>query len=202
MNSLRGVMADAECPRCGQTSPPPESVLATCKRCGLVFPPHEVQHKLAAPNDAALVSLPTPPSGVIARRAGELVRIEWSVARYVALFYFSAALFTAWFAASKILATPFWIATAIGTVLGVQQLLAKHVIELRGSLVSHFITWRVGLRIPKRIAADSIEIRKERFARYELRQLDGRRATIARSIDRAPLDYAAELIRSLGFTKP
>jgi hypothetical protein len=199
MNSLRGVMVDAECPRCGQTSPPPESVLATCKRCGLVFPPHEVQHKLAAPDDDndALVPLPTPPPGVIARRDGQLVRIEWSVARYVALFYFSAALFTAWFAASEILATPFWIATAIGAVLGVQQLLAKHVIELRGAFVSHFITWRFGFRIAKRIeSADSIEIRKERFARYELRTLEGRRATIARSIDRAPLDYATELIRA------
>lgn len=207
MQSLRGVMADAECPRCGATSPPPESLLATCARCGLVFAPHEVLHKLPAPPAPLAapavieIELPAPPPRVTAHREGAAVAIVWPLARYVTAFAFSAGLFLAYLAASgtpATLARPFWIGVAVAAAFGVIQLFAHHVVTISPDAVEHHVSFTIGTRT--RLPLDRVvraEIRKQRWALHELHLISSQRLAptlLARSIDRSPLTYAAELI--------
>ncbi|HEX7704313.1 MAG TPA: hypothetical protein VF403_26405 [Kofleriaceae bacterium] len=203
MQALRGVMADAECPRCGATSPPPESLLATCARCGLVFPPHEVLHKSSAPPDDSLIGieLPDPPPDVTVHREGAAIAIVWPLARYVTAFAFSAGLFLAYLAASRTPATltrPFWIGVAVCAAFGVIQLFAHHVITIGPDAVEHHISFTIGTRTVLPFdRAVRVEIRKERRAMYELHLISSQRLArtlLVRSIDRSPLGYAADLI--------
>lgn len=205
MQALRGVMADAECPRCGATSPPPESLLATCTRCGLVFEPHEVLHKLpAAPAKVAVevpLALPTPPPHVTVHREGASIAIVWPLARYVTAFAFSVGLFLAYVAASLSPATltrPFWIGVAGAAAFGVIQLFANHVITIGPTTVEHHVSFTIGIRTQLPFdRALRVEIRKQRWAMYELHLVSSQRLArtlLARSIDRAPLTYAADLI--------
>jgi len=76
MQSFRGVMQDAECPRCHATAPPPETRLATCPRCGLVFVPHEL---VPRPPPPARDEIPDPPPHVTVRREGPALTISWPV---------------------------------------------------------------------------------------------------------------------------
>jgi hypothetical protein len=204
MQSLRGVMADAECPRCGATSPPPESLLATCARCGLVFPPHEVLHKLPEKLAAPVVveiELPTPPPRVTVHREAAAIAIVWPLARYVTAFAFSAGLFLAYLAVSgtpATLARPFWVGVAIAAAFGVIQLFAHHVITISPDAVEHHVSFTIGTRT--RLPFDRtvrVEIRKQRWALHELHLISSQRLAptlLARSIDRSPLTYAADLI--------
>lgn len=207
MQALRGVMADAECPRCGTTSPPPESLLATCARCGLVFTPHEVLHRLPVPPDQlaapAVVdtALPAPPRHVTVHREGAAIAIVWPLARYITAFAFSAGLFLAYLAVSgtpALLARPFWIGVAVAAAFGVIQLFAHHVITIGPDAVEHHVSFTIGTRT--RLPLDRvvrIEIRKERWSLHELHLISSQRLAqtlLARSIDRAPLTYAADLI--------
>jgi hypothetical protein len=205
MQALRGVMADAECPRCGATSPPPESLLATCARCGLVFTPHEVLHKLPAPvADVAVevpLDLPTPPPHVTVHREGASIAILWPLARYVTAFAFSAGLFLAYLAASRTpatLTTPFWIGVAVAGTFGVIQLFAHHVITIGPTAVEHHVSFTIGTHTALPFdRALRVEIRKQRWAMHELHLVSSQRLArtlLARSIDRAPLAYAADLI--------
>src|SRR3978361_1045297 len=77
---LRGVMADAECPRCGTTALPPEAGLVTCKRCALVYPPHEGQYKTRRSVEP---DFPAPPANVDAFIEGDVVVVRWPLARYL-----------------------------------------------------------------------------------------------------------------------
>lgn len=76
MQSFRGVMQDAECPRCHTTAPPPETRLATCARCGLVFVPHEL---VARPAPLPRDEIPDPPPEVLVRREGSVLTVSWAV---------------------------------------------------------------------------------------------------------------------------
>jgi hypothetical protein len=203
MQALRGVMADAECPRCGATSPPPESLLATCARCGLVFPPHEVLHKLpAAPDEAPIaIELPPPPPNVTVHREGAAIAIVWPLARYVTAFAFSAGLFLAYLAVSRTpetLTRPFWFGVAVCAVFGVIQLFAHHVVTIGPTAVEHHISFTIGTRTVLPFDRTlRVEIRKERWAMYELHLISSQRLArtlLVRSVDRAPVTYAAELI--------
>ena len=203
MQALRGVMADSECPRCGATSPPPESLLATCARCGLVFPPHEVQHKLPTPPDDSLIGieLPNPPPNVTVHREATAIAIVWPLARYVTAFAFSAGLFLAYLAASgtpETLARTFWIGVAVCATFGVIQLFAHHVITIGPTVVEHHLSFTIGTRTVLPFdRALRVEIRKQRWAMYELHLISSQRLAptlLVRSIDRSPLAYAADLI--------
>jgi hypothetical protein len=205
MQALRGVMADAECPRCGATSPPPESLLATCARCGLVFPPHEVLHQLPVAYDEAPaeIALPPPPPNVTAHREGAAIAIVWPLARYVTAFAFSVGLFLAYLAASRTpetLTRPFWIGVAVAAAFGVIQLFAHHVITIGPTAAEHHISFTIGTRTVLPFdRALRVEIRKERWAMYELHLISSQRLArtlLVRSIDRAPVAYAAELINA------
>lgn len=204
MQDLRGVMADAECPRCNARQPPPETRLATCRACGLVFTPHELQHRVRPREvDTALPEpkpLPAPPPHVTARRERTAIVIAWPVARYVAMFMFSLGLFLAWIAVNRLVpwSTLFWTGVALSGVFGLLQLFAQHVITIDGDAVSHHIAFTVGL--PRRIALDrvtGIEVRKGAWAMWELHLIQaGRRGAsrLARTIDPNPLGYAAAII--------
>jgi hypothetical protein len=205
MQALRGVMADAECPRCGATSPPPESLLATCARCGLVFPPHEVLHKLPSVDEPADVelALPTPPPHVTVHREGAAIAIVWPLARYVTAFAFSASLGLAYFAASRTpetLTRPFWIGVAVCAAFGVIQLFAHHVVTIGPTAVEHHISFTIGTRTVLPFdRALRVEILKERWAMYELHLISSQRLAptlLVRSIDHAPVAFAAELINA------
>ncbi|HEY0254354.1 MAG TPA: hypothetical protein VGC41_22655 [Kofleriaceae bacterium] len=199
MQDFRGVMADAECPRCNTKAPPPEGMLATCKRCGLVFTPHEIQHRVRpreTTEEVAPKPLPQPPSGVTARREGSAIVIAWPVARYVAVFLLSLALFLAWFASNFYM--PVWTGVFIAGLSALVQLFAAHVITLDGDHVSHHIAFSIAPT--KRLSLEwvtSLELRKGRLAMWELHlvsKLDGRPTLLARSIDQNPLAYAAAII--------
>jgi hypothetical protein len=203
MQALRGVMVDAECPRCGATSPPPESLLATCARCGLVFPPHEVLHKLPVTEeqDPIGIELPTPPPHVTVHREGATIAIVWPLARYVTAFAFSAGLGLAYLAASRTpetLTRTFWIGVAVCAAFGVLQLFAHHVITISPDAVEHHLSFTIGTRTALPFdRALRVEIRKEQWAMYELHLISSQRLArtlLVRSIDRAPVAYAADLI--------
>jgi hypothetical protein len=197
-------MVDAECPRCGATSPPPESLLATCKRCGLVFLPHEIQRPL--PTSEAYVELdllPDAPAGVTVRREGDAITIVWPLARYVTAFIFSAGMFLAYLATTlrpETLTSALWGSVIFCGVVGIVQLFAHHVITLRPATVEHHISFTVGTRTVRPLdRVRGVELRKSRWPLYQLHVTNGQRGAgtlVARSIERAPLDYAANLIAS------
>ena len=197
-------MVDAECPRCGATSPPPESLLATCKRCGLVFLPHEVQRPLPKSDDyVELDALPEPPYGVDVRREGDAITIMWPLARYVTVFIFSAGMFLAYLATTLRpvqLTSALWGSVIFCAVVGVVQLFAFHVITLRKATVEHHISFTIGTRTVRPLdRVRGVELRKSRWALYQLHVTNSQRRAntlVARSIERAPLDYAATLIAS------
>ena len=68
---------DAECPRCGATSPPTDARLVTCAACGLTFQPHELQrpHRPHAP--------PDPPAGLTVTRTADTVIARWAFERWL-----------------------------------------------------------------------------------------------------------------------
>ena len=61
---------DAECPRCGATSPPTDARLVACAACGLTFQPHELQRPHRA-------HPPDPPAGITVTRKPGLVIARW-----------------------------------------------------------------------------------------------------------------------------
>ena len=194
-------MVDAECPRCGMTSPPPESLLATCKRCGLVFPPHEVQHKLPTPIEPEVAPLPPPPPHVSVHREGASIAVVWPLARHVTAFAFSAGLMLAYLALdtdTTNLRRSFWLGVIIAAVFGVLQLFANHVLTIGPKTLEHHISFTIGTRTVLPLdRAVRIEIRKERWALHALHLVSTQRLArtlLVRSIDPAPLAYAAELI--------
>jgi hypothetical protein len=198
-------MVDAECPRCSATSPPPESLLATCKRCGLVFLPHEVQSRPPLPTsgDDVELDLPQPPAGVTVRREGDAITIVWPLARYVTAFIFSAGMFLAYLAATlhpEQLTSALWGSVIFCAGVGIVQLFAHHVITLRRDAVEHHISFTFGTRTVRPLdRVRGVELRKSRWALYQLHVTNTQRRAgtlVARSIERAPLDYAANLIAS------
>ncbi|MFT3700254.1 MAG: hypothetical protein QM831_44325 [Kofleriaceae bacterium] len=202
MQDLRGVMADAECPRCNTTMPPPEGRLATCKTCGLVFTPHEIQHRgrpRAVVDDVEPKPLPDPPAGVRARREGKAIVITWPLARYVSLFFFSLGLLLAWFAVNRLVPLYhwFWAGVAFSATIGLLQLLGEHVITIEDDRVTHHIAFMLGRTRIDLQRVTSIEMRKGRLAMWELHlraPVRSARTMLVRTIDQKPLAYAAAII--------
>jgi len=69
---------DAECPRCGATSPPTDAPLVTCAACGLTFQPHELQRPHRA-------HTPEPPDGITVTRKPGLVIARWPFEHWIGL---------------------------------------------------------------------------------------------------------------------
>src|SRR4051812_5759418 len=123
---LRGVMADAECPRCGMTTPPPEAGLVTCKQCALVYPPHEVQHKSSRSVEP---DYPAPPPNVDAFIESDVVIVRWPLARYLGMLMIAFAILLAvpahelasWYARA-----PFIVLIAVALYYGIVQLSCFH----------------------------------------------------------------------------
>ena len=127
----------------------------------------------------------------------------WPLARYVTAFAFSAGLFLAYLAASytpETLTRPFWIGVAVCATFGVIQLFANHVITIGPTAVEHHISFTIGTRTVLPFdRALRVEIRKERWAMYELHLISSQRLAptlLVRSIDAAPVTYAAALINA------
>ncbi|MEO6776175.1 MAG: hypothetical protein ABI467_24680, partial [Kofleriaceae bacterium] len=190
---LRGVMADAECPRCGTTALPPEAGLVTCTRCGLVYPPHEVQHKFrhAMPPD-----YPAPPPNVDAFIEADVVIVRWPLARYAGVLMISCALALAapihelarWYTRTPLI--------ALGIVVvyyGLVQLLGNHQVAISTEQLTHHVPFAL---IPSRrfdpatlrgVAVVPTWFGGELHARTTSRRA---RTLIASGVDRTALHYA------------
>jgi hypothetical protein len=194
---LRGVMADAECPRCGMTSPPPEAGLVTCKQCALVYPPHEVQHKSSRSVEP---DYPAPPPNVDAFIESDVVIVRWPLARYLGMLMIALAILLAvpvhelasWYARA-----PFVMLIAVALYYGVVQLLCFHQLAIASDGVTHHVPFALvpSLRIPtsglRAVAMVPTQLGGELHVRSKSRRA---RSRIARGTDRVALRYAAQLI--------
>lgn len=194
---LRGVMADAECPRCGTTTLPPEAGLVTCKRCALVYPPHEVQHKLARADEP---DLPSPPRNVDAFIEADVVIVRWPLARYVGVILIACAALLAipanelvrWYSRG-----PFVVMIVACGYYGLVQLLANHQLAIAGDQITHHIPFALHrtLRFPtanlRAVAVVPTHLGGELHVRSKSRRA---RTLITRGSDRVALRYAAQLI--------
>lgn len=194
---LRGVMADAECPRCGATALPPEAGLVTCKRCALVYPPHEVQHKLARSVEP---DFPAPPPNVDAFIEGDVVVVRWPLARYLGVLLIAfAGLFAVpahelvrWYSRG-----PFVVLLVACVYYGVVQLLGSHQLAIAADGVTHHVPFALvpTVRIPsanlRAVAVRPTQLGGELHVRSKSRRA---RTRITRGTDRVALRYAAQLI--------
>lgn len=194
---LRGVMADAECPRCGTTALPPETGLVTCKRCALVYPPHEVQHKSSRSVEP---DFPAPPAHVDAFIEGDVVIVRWPLARYIGVLLISCAVLLAvpihelasWYARA-----PFVVAIVAAIYYGVVQLVGSHQLAIAASGVTHHVPFALfpTVRIPaanlRAIAVTPTQLGGELHVRSKSRRA---RTLVTRGTDRVALRYAAQLI--------
>jgi len=190
-------MVDAECPRCGTTSLPPEAGLVTCKRCALVYPPHEVQRKIARSVEP---DYPAPPASVDAFLEGDAVIVRWPLARYIGVFLISIAVLLAvpirevthWYARA-----PFMAAMAVALYYAAIQLLGSHQLAITAEGVSHHVPFALlpTVRIPaanlRAVAVIPTQLGGELHVRSKSRRA---RTRITRGTDRVALRYAAQLI--------
>jgi hypothetical protein len=194
---LRGVMADAECPRCGTTALPPEAGLVTCARCALVYPPHEVQHKTSRSVEP---DFPAPPPNVDAFIEGDVVIVRWPLARYagVILIAFAAVLavpaheLVRWYSRG-----PFVVLIAACVYYGLVQLFANHQLAIAADRLTHHVPFALlpTVRLPtarlRAVAVLSTRLGGELHVRSTSRRA---RSLIARGSDPVALRYAAQVI--------
>ena len=194
---LRGAMADAECPRCGTTAPPPEAGLVTCQKCALVYPPHEVQHKTSRSVEP---DYPAPPPNVDAFIESDVLIVRWPLARYLGMLMIAFATLLAvpahelvsWYAR-----TPFLVLIAVALYYGVVQLLGFHQLAIAADGVTHhvpFALWpsvRIRTTGLRAVAMVPTQLGGEIHVRSKSRRA---RTRVARGTDRVALRYAAQLI--------
>ncbi|MEP6862205.1 MAG: hypothetical protein ABJE66_16395 [Deltaproteobacteria bacterium] len=194
---LRGVMADAECPRCGMTSPPPEAGLVTCKQCALVYPPHEVQHKSSRSVEP---DYPAPPPNVDAFIESDVVVVRWPLARYIGVLLIAVAGLLAvpahelvrWYSRG-----PFVVMIVGCVYFAVVQLFGSHQLAIAADGVTHHVPFALvpSVRIPttglRAVAMVPTQLGGELHVRSKSRRA---RTRIARGTDRVALRYAAQLI--------
>jgi hypothetical protein len=202
---LRGVMADAECPRCGSTAPPPEAGLVTCKKCALVYPPHEVLHKISHAELPELALSPRNvdafmPPNVDAFIEGQVVIVRWPLARYLGVLLVALAGVLAvpahelaiWYARG-----PFVAMIIACLYYGLVQLFGSHQLAIAPDGLTHHVPFALlpSTRIPTKglraVAIVPTQLGGEIHVRSKSRRA---RTRIARGTDRVALRYAAQLI--------
>jgi hypothetical protein len=194
---LRGVMADAECPRCGTTALPPEAGLVTCKQCALVYPPHEVLHKTSRSVEP---DYPAPPPNVDAFIESDVLIVRWPLARYLGILMIAFAILlvvpahelASWYARA-----PFVVVIVVALYAGVVQLLCFHQLAIASDAVTHHVPFapvpsvRISREGMKTVVVSPTQLGGEIRVLNKSRRAPTR---LARGTDRAALRYAAQLI--------